>query len=125
MNFAQTVVLGAIAGLTIYLGLPIGRVQHVPNNARGFLTLTSVGILVFLLFDIFGHIKEPIDRALAQSAEGKSPFADVASLMAIFVVGLTVGLMGLVAFEMRFLRASPGSGQVLTPARLALMIATG
>ena len=125
MNFGQTVIFGAIAGFTIYLGLPIGRVQRVSNNARGFLTMTSVGILVFLLFDIFGHIKDPIERALAESVEGKTPFSDAASLMAIFVVGLTVGLMGLVAFEMRFMRVNPGSGQVLAPARLALMIATG
>ena len=112
MNFGQTVILGAIAGFTIYLGLPIGRVQRVSNNARGFLTMTSVGILVFLLFDIFGHIKDPIERALAESVEGKTPFSDAANL-------------GLVAFEMRFMRTSQGAGQVLTPARLALMIATG
>src|SRR5207247_165109 len=76
MNFGQTVILGAIAGFTIYLGLPIGRVQRVSNNARGFLTMTSVGILVFLLFDIFGHIKDPIERALAESVEGKTPYSD-------------------------------------------------
>ena len=29
MSTAQTLVLGAIAGLTIFLGLPIGRMQNV------------------------------------------------------------------------------------------------
>jgi hypothetical protein len=29
MNFSQTVLLGAIAGFTIYLGLPIGRIERV------------------------------------------------------------------------------------------------
>src|SRR5438067_354618 len=125
MNFGQTVILGAIAGFTIYLGLPIGRIQRVSNNARGFLTMTSVGILVFLLFDIFGHIKEPIGVALTASVTGKATFSDAVMLLAIFIVGLTLGLMGLVAFEMRFMRANTAAGQVLSPARLALMIAAG
>src|SRR5438067_1027828 len=125
MNFGQTVILGAIAGFTIYLGLPIGRIQRVSNNARGFLTMTSVGILVFLLFDIFGHIKEPIGVALTASVTGKATFSDAVMLLAIFIVGLTLGLMGLVAFEMRFMRANTAAGQVLSPARLAMMIAAG
>ena len=35
MSTGQTLLLGAIAGVTIFLGLPIGRVrQHVPRGAR-------------------------------------------------------------------------------------------
>jgi hypothetical protein len=32
MNFAQTVLLGAIAGFTIYLGLPAGRIKRMSEK---------------------------------------------------------------------------------------------
>ena len=35
MSFAETVLLGAIAGFTIYLGLPVGRLGRVSDRARG------------------------------------------------------------------------------------------
>ena len=34
MSFGETVVLGALAGFTIYLGLPLGRMQLVSTRAR-------------------------------------------------------------------------------------------
>ena len=125
MTFLQTIFLGAIAGFTIYLGLPLGRIEKISDRVRSFLTMTSAGILVYILFDIFSHIKEPIEVALKQAVEGKTGAGEVISFLAIFVVGLSVGLLGLVAFESRFTRAHRVSGQPVSPARLALMIAIG
>ena len=34
MSFGQTVSLGALAGLTIYLGLPLGRLATLSDRAR-------------------------------------------------------------------------------------------
>ena len=34
MSFAQTVALGALAGFTIYIGLPVGRMQLMGKRAR-------------------------------------------------------------------------------------------
>ena len=124
MTFAQTVSLGAIAGFTIYLGLPIGRLQKLSPWVRSFLTATSAGILLFLLFDIISHVEEPIETALRQAVEGKASATDAVLVLVIFVIGFGVGLLGLVAFESRFLRAHVQQGQ-LAPARLALIIATG
>ena len=104
MNIVQTVILGAIAGFTIYLGLPIGRVARVSERVRAFLTMTSVGILIFLLFDVLTHIHEPIEQALINAMAGKAAVIDFASLVGIFVVGLSVGLLSLVFFESRFMR---------------------
>ncbi len=64
MDFAQTALLGAIAGFTIYLGLPVGRIRNISDSARAFLTMTSTGILMFLFFDIFSNAQEPIENAL-------------------------------------------------------------
>lgn len=125
MNITQTVILGAIAGFTIYVGLPIGRIERISDRVRAFLTMTSVGILIFLLFDILSNIEEPIEEVLKDVLAGKAAVGNFASLVTIFVVGLSVGLLGLVAFESRFMRAHNESGSTLSPARLAMMIATG
>ena len=55
MSFAETVLLGALAGFTIYLGLPVGRLQLLSSKARVALAMFSVGILVFLLVDVLSH----------------------------------------------------------------------
>jgi zinc transporter, ZIP family len=125
MSFIQTILLGAIAGFTIYLGLPIGRIEKISDRVRSFLTMTSVGILIFLLFDIFSHIKEPIEGTLKQTLDGKAGASEFVLLLIILVIGFAVGLLGLLAFELRFTRANRESGQFLSPARLAVMIATG
>jgi len=125
VSFAQTVLLGAIAGFTIYLGLPIGRIGRVSDRTRSFLTMTSVGILIFLLLDIFSHIEEPIEDALHRALAGEASAGHVLWLLIIFVIGLAVGLLGIVSFESLFLRTDKATGQPVTPARLALMIAAG
>jgi len=120
MNFIQTVLLGAIAGLTIYLGLPIGRIKGMSDKVRSFLSMTSTGILIFLFFDIFGQLAEPIEGSLTQAN-----FGDFFALLVIFILGLGVGLLALITFERRFIRIPAGVSQVLSPTRLALLIATG
>ena len=125
MNMVQTVILGAIAGFTIYVGLPIVRVERVSERLRAFLTMTSVGILIFLLFDVLTHIHEPIAQALNDALAGKAALGDFASLVGIFIVGLSVGSLSLVVFESRFMRKKNQPTAALSPARLAMMIATG
>jgi len=120
MNLVQTVFLGAIAGFTIYLGLPIGRIKRVSEQTRSFLSMTSAGILLFLFFDIFTQLSAPIESALSQAG-----YAEFAVLLAIFIVGFSVGLLGLVLFEQRFILLNAAKGQGLSPMRLALMIAAG
>ena len=58
----QTILLGAIAGLTIYLGLPVGRLRTQRLGSKAFLNAASAGILVFLLFDILAHATEPVEE---------------------------------------------------------------
>ena len=120
MSFIQTVLLGAIAGFTIYLGLPVGRIKGMSEKSRSFLSMISVGILIFLFFDIFSQLSEPIKASLTQSN-----FAGFFLLFGIFVVGFGAGLLSLIAFEQRFVRSAPVANQILPPAHLAMMIAAG
>jgi hypothetical protein len=52
MSFAETAVLGGIAGLTIFLGLPIGRAARLSARWRVGLSMLSAGILAFLFMDV-------------------------------------------------------------------------
>ena len=64
MSTGHILLLGAIAGLTIYLGLPVGRMQGLSANARAGLSALATGILVFLLWDVLSNAVEPIESAL-------------------------------------------------------------
>lgn len=125
MDLIQTVLLGALAGFTIYLGLPVGRVMRVSDRLRSFLTMTSAGILVFLLFDILQNIQGPIDGALEDAIAARAGAGEFVWLVGIFISGFAVGLLGLVAFETRFMRRQKEPLQPPSPARLAMMIAAG
>ena len=52
MSFSETVALGAIAGFTIYLGLPLGRIKRIDDRLRVGLAMFSVGILAFIFMDV-------------------------------------------------------------------------
>lgn len=120
MNFGQTVLLGAIAGLTIYLGLPVGRIKALPDKFRSFLAMSSAGILIFLFFDIFTQLSAPITGNLSQK-----DYPQFYLLLGVFIVGFGMGLLALIVFERRMIRARAGLTQTLSPTRLALLIATG
>ena len=64
MSFLQTAVLGAVAGVTIFLGLPVSRMRGLPKSVQGFLNAFATGILIFILWDILSHASGPVDTAL-------------------------------------------------------------
>ena len=53
MSPEKTAVLGAIAGFTIYFGLPVGRLQGLGDRTRAFLSVLAAGILLFILARTF------------------------------------------------------------------------
>jgi zinc transporter, ZIP family len=125
MNFPLTVVLGAIAGFTIYLGLPIARIKNPSPAWQAFLNAVSTGILVFLFWDVITKGTEPIEAALDAARQGESNALIL--LLILFVGGFGAGLLSLVYFEGRFIRPTAQDMRVqeATPAQLALMIAIG
>lgn len=136
MSSANIALLGAIAGFTIYLGLPIGRLRSPTPRLKAGLNAVAIGILVFLVWDVLAHAWEPVDEAL-----GKHEWGSVASGGGTLAVGLAIGLAGLVHYDGWMARrrtaaarpAGPGAAVTteLAPktrsqaGSLALMIATG
>src|SRR5919204_18264 len=59
MSTAQTLLLGAIAGITIFIGLPMGRMQSLSPKLKSFFTATATGILLFLFWDVLTEAIDP------------------------------------------------------------------
>ena len=102
MSTVGTLGLGAIAGVTIFIGLPVGRMRRVPAHIRTLLNAIAIGVLVFLIFDVLEHAVEPIDGRLA-ALTGSGPhtgsWAGFAGLAALLAVGLGAGLLTLVYYD--------------------------
>jgi zinc transporter, ZIP family len=99
VEFSKTLLLGFIAGVTIVLGLPVGRLRRPAPSLRLFLNATAVGVLLFLVWDVLTHAWEPIDTALAASHDHTGSIAPVLGYGALFAAGLSVGLLSLVGYE--------------------------
>jgi len=107
MSFAETVLLGAIAGFTIYLGLPLGRVKGVDDRVRVALAMFSVGLLAFIFMDVTKHAQEIVDTALGNVHDHKASLLHVLGLFAVLAAGFTVGTAGISAIERRLRPRAP------------------
>ena len=139
MSTTQILLLGALAGFTIFLGLPVGRMHNVSPGAKAFLSSAATGILLFLFWDVLTHAVEPVEGALTDGRDGRFAY-----LAAILAAGFAVGLLSLVYYDTWMKRRrrkaflGPGAASSaefeeehhfyggMSPARwLAVFIATG
>jgi zinc transporter, ZIP family len=93
MSTGTILLLGAIAGATIFLGLPIGRIQSWSAPTRAGLSALATGILIFLLWDVLTGAVDPIDAAMRVRHWGRFSW-----LAALGIAGFTFGLMSLVYY---------------------------
>jgi ZIP family zinc transporter len=91
---SKIALLGAIAGLTIVLGLPVGRLRNPAPTLRAVLNAGAVGVLLFLLWDILAHAWGPVDQALGKHEYGSALWDGL-----VLGAGVIVGLLGLVYFD--------------------------
>jgi ZIP family zinc transporter len=141
MTTGHILLLGAIAGATIFIGLPIGRINTFSPITRACLSALATGILLFLFWDVLTGAVGPIESALQAHRWGR-----FAWLSALGAAGFGLGLMGLVYYAVWMRRRSsrrvtsmvgPGAAAVdefagrrwidgLTPGKqLAFLIAIG
>jgi zinc transporter, ZIP family len=122
MTIWQTTALGALAGFTIYLGLPVARLRPRTRTIQNLLNALALGVLLFLVWDILSKALEPVGEAL-KAAMKSGHWNLFGSLVFMLVFGLVLGLVGLVAFHDTALRrSSPGTRLAH---HLTLLVATG
>ncbi len=112
MSFLETVALGAIAGLTIFLGLPLGRVKRVDDRLRVGLAMFSVGILAFIFMDVTKHGEEILETAVAHYKAHTAGFGHMLGLFALLAVGFTAGTAGISAVERRLRARRPAPAPI-------------
>jgi ZIP family zinc transporter len=106
MSAWQTTLLGAVAGATIFLGLPLGRVGGLSPKTRAFLSTLSAGILLFIFWDVVAGASEVIDGSLARVRDGGAA-GPLALDVAMFAAGLSAGALGLAWIEREMRRRRP------------------
>jgi ZIP family zinc transporter len=111
LSQTQILVLGAIAGVTIFLGLPAGRMRNLSVRTSTFLSAVATGILLFLLWDVLSAGVEPVESALTAAAlDHEGTWVRFAGLAALFVGCFVVGLMSLVYFDQLIARSRRKDG---------------
>jgi len=143
MSGPEVVGLGAIAGFTIYLGLPMARMRRRVSGLRAFMNAFAIGVLVFLLWDVLAGAFDPVEHALTKAHEGHGSWLRFGWLGATFAGCFAIGLLALVYYDRWMARGSrsvgvgPGAASVAEfratspiqrlsePKRLALFIALG
>jgi ZIP family zinc transporter len=142
LSSTQILALGALAGLTIFIGLPLGRVRNPDVRLKAALSGMATGILLFLLYDVLAHGIVPVEEALEEAVDAGGSWLEFTWLAALFALGAAAGLMSLVYYDgwigakRRKNMLGPGAasaaefeadraGGLTSAAWLALMIATG
>jgi ZIP family zinc transporter len=139
VSVTTIIFLGALAGLTIFLGLPFARLKNLSATVKGLVTALATGVLLYLLTDVTSKMLEPIAEAFTSSASSGLNRLGGLGELGLLVVGLSLGLVGIVALTHRFQRGSkitpndtsakpaqiPSSPPELRPETLSLIIAIG
>ena len=107
MSFSETALLGALAGFTIYLGLPFGRLRLLGDRARVGLAMFSVGVLAFIFVDVMEHAFEIVEGAVGGFKDGSGSLGHALVLAALLGVGFAFGSAGLATIERRIRSMAP------------------
>jgi ZIP family zinc transporter len=121
VDLPELVLLGAIAGFTIFLGLPVALLG-ISDRVKGFLNALAVGILLFLIIDVFSHAWDSTTSEVTSAVQGTGSPSDAVAYLFLMFGGLAVGLLGLVYYEQRYVGNRPEGAP---PQKLSSMIALG
>lgn len=99
MPLGMIILLGAFAGLTIYLGLPLAFFNRISQTLKAFFSMLATGVLVFLLYDVIGKASEPINSLIDEVRTRHLGASSLLIDITLMVAGLIFGLMGLVYFN--------------------------
>ncbi len=107
MSFPETALLGALAGFTIFLGLPFGRLHRIDDRTRVALAFFAVGILAFIFIDVMEHAVAIVEGGVEGFKDHSQTLWPAIGLATVLAAGFASGLAGLATVERRLLAARP------------------
>ncbi len=78
VDVLELFLLGAVAGFTIFLGLPV-VLLGVSERLRGFLNALAIGILMFLIVEVFSHAWDFTSGAALAAFQGTASTGEAAT----------------------------------------------
>lgn len=117
------VLLGAVAGFTIFIGLPVALVRGLSSKHRGFLNALSIGILVFIVVEVLHSSWETVSSSIIAAVRGTESYGTAVTLALPMFGGLALGLLGLSRYENIYMNKFQEIQA--SPFRIATMIALG
>lgn len=111
--FIGTVILSVIMGFSIYLSLPIVLRKKTSARSTRLLNAIAIGILIFLLADVFSDVSQSLYSSTSLYGYGANPHLSI-----LFAVALVIGFFMLYYFE-------NSSKEGLSKEKMSLMIAIG
>jgi ZIP family zinc transporter len=125
MSTGEIYLLGAIAGVTIFIGLPVGRIRGMSKGVAAFFNAAAAGVLVFLLVETTEHAFVPVEHALeAVTVASGGTWGDFAGKAALFALALGTGLLGLVYYE-RWMNGRRAKSRAMVPGSSAQSVGPG
>ncbi len=110
--YVQVLILGAFAGLTILLGMPLAIIQKVSLKKKGFLNAFATGILIFLIVDVLSHAWTTTADAATGAFAGTAPLWVAVVDLGAMLGGIGIGLLGLTWYGRRYMRAGSSPSAV-------------
>lgn len=109
-HFSELIILTIIIGFSIFISFPIVYAKKLNRKALTLLTALAIGILFFLLADIFGDVAATIYPAGSYVAN--------ATLSALFIVSMSASFLFLYGLQNR--RKSDGT---FNPMHVSIIVA--
>lgn len=107
MSLGNTILLGALAGMTIFLGLPFARLRILSTRAKVCLAMFAVGVLSFLFMDVMSHAATIVSDAVAAFKHHHAGVLHPIALALLLGAGFATGSAGLATVERRIRPVKP------------------
>jgi ZIP family zinc transporter len=107
MTFAATAGMGAIAGATIFIGLPVGRARNLSVRTKLALSMLSAGILAFLFMDVGAGALGIVETRLDAFKDEQASLWPVIGLFALLSAGFLAGVGGIATVQRRLAARRP------------------
>lgn len=137
IDYSQLLLLGAIAGFTIFLGIPFALLP-ARQKAKSFLNAIAIGIIIFILFDVLEHAWEKVSTELKNEFSSGTSLINGSILLVTMLLGIALGLIALAFYQDKYmtknslidplLKANSSNKSIIqkdNSKRLAMMVAIG